>query len=730
MTNLEAILKNLIEYPAFIPEDADEKASKVLEAANSLGLDCSLCGISVGPTYTLIELTPTAGTRISKVRKLEENISLYLLSVGARVIAPVPGKGTIGIEIPNDKPQIAGLGTLLHSPEFTESTAVLPIAVGMDVEGKGVVADLTKMHHLLIGGATGQGKSIFLNSLIVSLLASKEPGELKFMLIDPKMVEFAQYRSLANSYLLRVEGIGEPVISNTRDTKVALNALCSEMDRRYSLLINAGVRTIADYNAKVRDKLPYIVVVIDEFADLIMTLGKDIETPTARLAQMARAAGIHVVLATQRPSKDVITGVIKANFPARIAFRTAQRTDSKTILDQEDASKLLGRGDMLFSHNGCITRLQVAFVDTLEIDNVIKSISEIGGEQGSNFMIKGVEMTENLTSPKPQAQDSLFDQAVKFLASQESFSTTRLQRKFKIGYNRACKLIDELEVAGIVGPAQGGKPREILINPDGTSNQKQHTNKGDNSAGIDSQLNQNQTFDNFCCEYENGKEVSIALTFANSASANIPLVIYGESGSGKTHLVNAIGNKVKTLNPSSKVVYVTGRQFLDQFGEATKRNSISQFYAFYKSLDMLVIDDCQYLSSMLTSQQALLYVIDALHQKNVKLVFASDSHPSKLFGFDPKLVSRLNKGIILGLLPPNKTLRFQILEQLNKRYENGLTSNQLRQISKSGTSIFEMLGQFNTLIAYKESSDGDLDNSMLSKIVGPIPEEKHSTQIE
>jgi len=467
MTNLETILKNLNEYSAFIPEDADEKASKVLEAANSLGLDCSLCGISVGPTYTLIELPPTAGTRISKVRKLAEDISLSLPSLGVRVIAPVPGKGTIGIEIPNVKPQRISLGTLLHSSEFTENKALLPIAVGMGIEGKCEVADLATMPHLLVAGASCQGKSVFLNTLIVSLLASKDPGELKFMLIDPKMVEFAQYRSLANSYLLRVEGIGEPVITSPEDTKVALNALCAEMERRFSLLSNAYARTIADYNAKVSDKLPYIVVVIDEFADLIMTLGKDFETPIARLAQKARAAGIHVVLATQRPSKDVVTGVIKANFPTRIAFRTAQRTDSKTILDQEGANKLMGRGDMLFSHNVCITRLQGAFIDTLEIDNVIKSISGIEGEQGFNFMIKGVEMTENLTSPKPQAQDSLFDQAVKFLASQESFSTTRLQRRFKIGYNRACKLIDELEVAGIVGPAQGGKPREILINPDG-----------------------------------------------------------------------------------------------------------------------------------------------------------------------------------------------------------------------------------------------------------------------
>ncbi|MCM1071443.1 MAG: FtsK/SpoIIIE domain-containing protein [Bacteroides sp.] len=287
------------------------------------------------------------------------------------------------------QPQKIGLDTLLNCSEFSESKAVLPIAVGMDVEGKGVVADLTKMHHLLIGGATGQGKSIFLNSLIVSLLASKEPGELKLMLIDPKMVEFYQYRSLANSYLLRVEGIGEPVITSCEDTKVALNALCAEMDRRYSLLRDAEVLSIADYNDKASDKLPYIVVVIDEYADLIMTLGKGFETPIVRLAQKARAAGIHVVLATQRPSKSVVTGAIKANFPSRIAFRTMQMTDSKTILDQEGAENLIGPGDMLFSHNGCVTRLQGALVEFPEIKSILRCLSERIDGQNYKFAITG-----------------------------------------------------------------------------------------------------------------------------------------------------------------------------------------------------------------------------------------------------------------------------------------------------------------------------------------------------
>lgn len=530
MTNLETILKNLSEYPAFIPEDADGKASKVLGVVNSAGLDCSLCNISVGPTHTLIELNPTAGTRISKVMKLEEDISLY--SLGVRVIARVPGKGTIGIEVPNDKPQIAGLGTLLHSPEFTESEAVLPIAVGMDVEGKGVVADLTKMRHLLIGGASGQGKSVFLNTLIVSLLASKAPGELKLMLIDPKMVEFFQYRTLANSYLLSVEGIGEPVITSYEETKIALNALCAEMDRRYSLLNNAGARSIADYNATVSDNLPYIVVVIDEFADLIMTLGKDFETPIARLAQKARAAGIHVVLATQRPSKPVITGVIKANFPARIAFRTTQNSDSKTILDQEDAIKLLGRGDMLFSHNSCITRLQGAFIDSPEIDRIVKCLSEHNDGRNQNYEITGFDMKESDKEPKQPSQNSLFDKAVQYLSSQEFVSTSMLQRKFGIGYNRAGKLMDELEASGIVGPAHGRKPREILIDMDGTSKPSQ------------------ELLRDFSLE-----EIEIKLAKVPMLARGGVMMLYRENFEDKLYVKNLIDNELDNEHPLRELIW-------------------------------------------------------------------------------------------------------------------------------------------------------------------------------
>lgn len=377
---------------------------------------------------------------------------------------PEDSKGAIGIEIPNHRPQIVGLSNLLQSPEYLESEAQLPIAVGMDVEGKSVVADLATMPHLLIAGATGQGKSVFLNALIVSLLAARTPEELQLLLIDPKMVEFSQYSALSNSYLLKVEGIGEPVIANPENALFALNALCAEMERRFTLLSGAGVLSIVEYNDKVSDKLPYIVVVIDEFADLIMTLGKDFQAPIARLAQKARAVGIHIVLATQRPSRDVITGVIKACFPARIAFRTAQMTDSKAILDHGDASKLLGRGDMLFSNNGCITRLQGAFVDPSEIDGVVKSLSEHYCVRTSNFEIKGVSTTVNRTKP----QDDLFDKAVKLFATQGYASTSLLQRKFRIGFIRACRLMEELEAAGIVGPSRGVTPREILFNAYGT----------------------------------------------------------------------------------------------------------------------------------------------------------------------------------------------------------------------------------------------------------------------
>lgn len=396
---------------------------------------------------------------------MTDDISISL-GLGARVIVPIPDKGTIGIEIPNDSPKIVGLSYLLQTPEYLENEALLPIAIGMDVEGDCVVADLANMPHLLVAGATGQGKSVFLNTLIVSLLAAKESSELQLLLFDPKAIEFSQYHSLAESYLLKIDGIEESVITNIEDVKVALDALCAEMDRRYTLLNEANVKNIHQYNEIAPNKLRYIVAVIDEYADLIMTLGKDFEKPIARLAQKARAAGIHVILATQRPSKNVVTGVIKASFPSRIAFRVNMRADSKTILDREGADNLLGRGDMLFLNNSCVTRLQGAIIDAPEIARVVKSLSEYCYGNSSNLHIRRVER-ETIVAESHNS-DTLFDKAVKFLASQEFASTSMLQHKFGIGYNRASRLIDKLEVAGILGPARGCKPREILINTDGT----------------------------------------------------------------------------------------------------------------------------------------------------------------------------------------------------------------------------------------------------------------------
>ncbi|MCM1141652.1 MAG: FtsK/SpoIIIE domain-containing protein [Muribaculum sp.] len=616
------------------------------------------------------------------------------------------------------KPQIVGLKTILKSPEFLESTAQLPIAVGMDDEGKSVVADLAKMPHLLIAGATGQGKSVFLNTLIVSLLATKKVEELQLLLIDPKMVEFSQYRNLANSYLLKVEGIEDSIITNTDEAKSVLNALCAEMDLRYSLLKDAGVRVIKDYNDGIGEKLPYVVVVIDEFADLIMTLGKDIETPILRLAQKARAVGIHVVLATQRPSKNVITRAIKANFLARIAFRVGQRVDSKTILDQEGANDLLGRGNMLFSHKDCITRLQGAFIDSSEIDSVVKSISKRGNELSSNFVIKSDEMKDNLKSPQPHVHDPLFDQAVKLLASQEFASSSLLQRTFGIGYKRAGKLIDELESAGIVGHIQGAKPREILINLDGTSKLELHSHNVGESVDTESNLNSDQTFETFCTEDENSKEFSISKLFVNSSASYTSLIIYGKSGSGKTHLAHAIGNKSKINNPVAKVVYLTGSQFSNQVADATLRYSLKQFFSFYQSLDMLIIVDCQALLSKEASQSRLLQVIDVLYKKKAKVVFVFDSHPSRLTEFDSRLLSRIVSGITIELKQPSRSLRFRILEQQNQRLNGGLPSEYLLHIAESETSIFEMLGLFNTILAYKKVSDGEFDNSLIIQIIG------------
>lgn len=469
--NLNKDILNCLNPPVpFVPEDAEEKKAKVLKAFNRYHIDCKVMSVSIGRTYTFIELMPDENVRIYDVKDLADEISMDLAFPGARIIAPIPGKVTIGVEMPNAQSQEVRLRELFDSDEFINSETELPFVVGMDVNGKSVIADLAKMPHLLIGGATGQGKSVFLNSLIVSLLGANTPDELKFVLFDPKKTEFPVYRPLANSYLLKIEGIDEPIITDHVDSQIAFNALCAEMDRRYLLLKEAGAKHISEYNKTSVNKLPYIVVVIDEYADFIITLGEDIERHIVRLAQKARAAGIHLVLSTQRSSSDVISGVIKASFPSRVAFRVCCMVDSETILDQSGANNLIGRGDMLFSSNGVVSRLQGGFVDTPEIEAIVKTLSSSHKNSSAQFAIKSdAENSIQMPRTDSASDDPLFKEALDFILTQEHASTSALQRKFGIGYNRAGKIMDQLETAGIVSPARGAQPREILITKTGTS---------------------------------------------------------------------------------------------------------------------------------------------------------------------------------------------------------------------------------------------------------------------
>lgn len=447
---------------------------RILNVLKDLGLDCDVLKTSEGPTYTLFEISLNNGSRMSKVKKLSDDITINLGLYGVKVIAPMPGKETLGIEIPNETPKIVELTSLLHYDDYVNSQSVLPIPIGMDVYGKYLVEDLTKLPHLLVGGATGQGKSVFLNSVIVSLLQSKSADELQLVLIDPKRVEFSVYNPLKNAYLQHFDGIEEAVITNLDDAKTALDALCGEMDRRYSLLRDTSCRNILEYNKSVDEKMPYIVVVIDEYADLAITEGKAVEQSIVRLAQKARAVGIHLILATQRPSTSVITGAIKANFPARVAFRTMQRADSKTILDSDGAERLIGRGDMLFSLNGDITRLQGTYIDNDEISQIVKNKIEHGDILPNKFSIIPLEEVKNVEEPEPL--DTLFGEAVCLIVKEQRASTFMLQRKFGIGYNRAGKIMDQLEAAGFVGPAIGGKPRVVFLQVNPPSNTQTDNN--------------------------------------------------------------------------------------------------------------------------------------------------------------------------------------------------------------------------------------------------------------
>jgi len=459
---------------------AEQTANKnrIVEVLKSFGVEIKTISATVGPTITLYEVTPAEGVRISKIRNLEDDIALSLSALGIRIIAPIPGKGTIGIEVPNAKPNIVSMESILNSKKFQETNMKLPIALGKTISNEVFMVDLAKIPHLLVAGATGQGKSVGLNAIITSLLYKKHPAELKFVLIDPKKVEFSIYRTIANHFLAKIpEEDDEPIITDVTKVVKTLNSLCKEMDERYNLLKVAGVRKVEEYNEKFKNRLlnpehghrymPYIVVIIDEFGDLIMTAGKEIEMPIARIAQLARAVGIHMVIATQRPTTTIITGNIKANFPGRMAFKVSSMMDSRIILDRPGANQLIGRGDMLFLSGNEPIRVQCAFVDTPEVDRINKYISQQQGYPGPFELPEPDSPNDEggmgAESMDLQHVDPLFEEAARLIVINQQGSTSLIQRKFAIGYNRAGRLMDQLEKAGIVGAAQGSKPREVMI---------------------------------------------------------------------------------------------------------------------------------------------------------------------------------------------------------------------------------------------------------------------------
>jgi len=459
-------------------QEQNANKNRIVEVLRNFGIEIDAIKATVGPTITLYEITPAQGVRISKIRNLEDDIALSLKAMGIRIIAPIPGKGTIGIEVPNAKASIVSMESVLNSKKFQETTMDLPCAMGKTITNEVFMFDLAKMPHLLVAGATGQGKSVGLNAILTSLLYKKHPAELKIVLVDPKMVEFSIYSNIDKHFLAKVpDDSASPIITDTTKVVRTLNSLCVEMDARYELLMAAGERNIKDYNKKFIARqlspekghkyMPYIVVVIDEYGDLIMTAGKEIELPIARIAQKARAVGIHMIIATQRPTTNIITGTIKANFPARIAFKVAQGIDSKTILDRMGANQLIGRGDMLFLQGNEPIRVQCAFVDTPEVVAINNFIAE---QQGYATTFELPEPTNDSEGEYGDGNDvdlnhldPLFEDAAHHIVMSQSGSTSLIQRKFAIGYNRAGRLMDQLEKAGIVGAAMGSKPREVLI---------------------------------------------------------------------------------------------------------------------------------------------------------------------------------------------------------------------------------------------------------------------------
>ncbi len=454
------------------------KKDRIIEVLRNFGVEISSIKATVGPTITLYEITPAQGVRIAKIRSLEDDIALSLAALGIRIIAPIPGKGTIGIEVPNENPNTVSMESILNSKKFQEAAMELPCAIGKTITNEVFMFDLAKIPHLLVAGATGKGKSVGLNAIITSLLYKKHPAELKIVLIDPKKVEFSIYGSIVNHFLAQVPSEDdEPVITDVTKVVRTLNSLCKEMDTRYDLLKIAGVRNIKEYNKKFTSRqlnpekghkyMPYIVVVVDEFGDLIMTAGREIELPIARIAQLARAVGIHMIIATQRPTTNIITGTIKANFPGRIAFQVAAMIDSKTILDRPGANQLIGKGDLLFMQGSEPVRVQCAFVDTPEVERINNFISQQQGYIGPYELpepdMGGDEGGGGAADVDMQHLDPLFADAARLIVINQSGSTSLIQRKFSIGYNRAGRLMDQLEKAGVVGAASGSKPREVLI---------------------------------------------------------------------------------------------------------------------------------------------------------------------------------------------------------------------------------------------------------------------------
>ncbi len=455
-------------------EELEENKNRIVETLSNYKIGIANIKATVGPTVTLYEIVPDAGIRISKIKNLEDDIALSLSALGIRIIAPIPGRGTIGIEVPNKNPRVVSMRSVIASAKFQNAEMELPIAFGKTISNETFVVDLAKMPHMLMAGATGQGKSVGLNAVLTSLLYKKHPAEVKFVLVDPKKVELTLFNKIERHYLAKLPDTEEAIITDTTKVIHTLNSLCIEMDNRYDLLKDAMVRNIKEYNTKFKNRklnpndghhyLPYIVLVIDEFADLIMTAGKEVETPIARLAQLARAIGIHLIIATQRPSVNVITGIIKANFPARIAFRVTSKIDSRTILDNSGADQLIGRGDMLYTQGNELTRIQCAFVDTPEVADITEFIGSqkaypdahllpeyVGEEGGTNLDINIEE------------RDKMFREAAEVLVIAQQGSASLLQRKLKLGYNRAGRIIDQMEAAGIVGPFEGSKARQVLV---------------------------------------------------------------------------------------------------------------------------------------------------------------------------------------------------------------------------------------------------------------------------